>query len=133
MHATVTQLTANPTEPENNVEEAPADSEYTPGLTVRRSLASEGHILSLIDGKPYQALRRYLSTHGLTPEDYRRRYNLKPDYPMVAETYSAARREMALKIGRGAKGRNAKMSVEAPEPNANASPAKRGRKPGQPS
>lgn len=70
---------------------------------MRKSLASRDHIISLIDGKPYRTLRRHLSTHGLTPDEYRARYNLKPDYPMVAETYSEARRAMAKKIGLGRK------------------------------
>lgn len=59
----------------------------------------------MIDGKPYKTLRRHLSTHGLTDVQYRERYNLRPDYPMVSENYSLARREMAQKIGLGRKGR----------------------------
>ena len=51
-------------------------------MTARKSLASKDHIISMIDGKPYKTLRRHLSGHGLTPEQYRERYNLKPDYPM---------------------------------------------------
>lgn len=66
----------------------------------------------MIDGKPYRTLRRHLSTHGLTPDEYRARYNLKPDYPMVAESYSAQRREMAKKIGLGSKGRAAKGAAK---------------------
>ncbi len=46
----------------------------------------------MIDGKPYKTLRRHLATNGLTPEQYRERYNLKADYPMVSETYSESRR-----------------------------------------
>jgi predicted transcriptional regulator len=57
----------------------------------------------MIDGKPYKTLRRHLATHGLTPEEYRERYGLKPDYPMVAESYSESRRAMAKKIGLGRK------------------------------
>jgi predicted transcriptional regulator len=56
-----------------------------------------------VDGKPYKSLRRHLSKHGLTPEDYRKRYGLKPDYPMVAPAYAEQRREMAKKIGLGRK------------------------------
>jgi len=78
-------------------------TEFTPAVSVRKSLGSKDHILSLIDGKPYKTLRRHLSGHGLTPEQYRERYGLKPDYPMVAENYSQARREMAQKIGLGRK------------------------------
>jgi predicted transcriptional regulator len=82
--------------------EASSDS-FTPAVSVRKSLASKDHIISMIDGKPYKTLRRHLSGHGLTPEEYRHRYNLKAGYPMVAEAYSAARRAMAQKIGLGRK------------------------------
>lgn len=80
-----------------------AESEANPATTVRKSLASPDFIISMIDGKPYKTLRRHLATHGLTPEEYRARYNLKPDYPMVAKTYSESRRAMAKKIGLGRK------------------------------
>jgi len=88
---------AAPAEPESSA------VEYTPAVTARKSLGSPEHIISMIDGKPYRTLRRHLSTHGLTPEQYRERYNLKSDYPMVAPAYSSARREMAKKIGLGRK------------------------------
>ncbi|MDB5575139.1 MAG: transcriptional regulator [Bradyrhizobium sp.] len=58
----------------------------------------------MIDAKRYKMLRRHVSTHGLTPEQYRERYNLKSDYPMVAESYSHACRAMTHKIGLGQKG-----------------------------
>lgn len=48
-------------------------------------------------------LHRHLSTHGLTPDEYRERYNLKADYPIVAPSYSEQRRDMARKIGLGRK------------------------------
>lgn len=87
---------------------APETSQtFEPATTVRKSLASKDHIISLIDGKPYRTLRRHLSTHGLTPDEYRARYNLKADYPMVAPSYSEARRSMAQKIGLGRKNRDA--------------------------
>lgn len=76
---------------------------HEPAVSSRKSLASKDHIISLIDGKPYKTLRRHLSTHGLTPDEYRKRYNLKSDYPMVAPTYSETRRAMAKKIGLGRK------------------------------
>lgn len=102
---------------------APAEDEgqtFTPAIGVRKSLASKDHIISMIDGKPYKTLRRHLSTNGLTPDEYRARYNLKPDYPMVAESYSEARRTMAHKIGLGRKPRvktdEAAPTAEAPAP-----------------
>ncbi|TPG39842.1 transcriptional regulator [Sphingomonas koreensis] len=114
MHATVTELAGATSAPAEGTDEAAPEQEFTPAVTVRKSLASKDHIISLIDGKPYKTLRRHLSTHGLTPEEYRSRYNLKSDYPMVAPTYSESRRAMAHKIGLGAKGRAARGSVAAP-------------------
>ncbi len=118
MHATVIELATGSVAAD---ESATAGSEeaFTPAVSVRKSLASQDHIISMIDGKPYKTLRRHLSTHGLTPEEYRARYNLKSDYPMVAPAYSEARRAMAHKIGLGAKGRAARAaSTPAPAPKA---------------
>ena len=59
-------------EPETPAEETPAaQSEFTPAIFVRKSLASPDHILSMIDGKPYKSLKRHLSSHGLTPAECR--------------------------------------------------------------
>ena len=92
---------------------AASDDNHAPAVSVRKSLASRDHIISMIDGKPYKSLRRHLSRHGLTPDQYRRRYGLKPDYPMVAPSYSEARREMAKKIGLGQKRRSGKGGAAA--------------------
>jgi len=78
-------------------------SEYTPAVSVRKSLASKDHIISMIDGKPYKTLRRHLASNGLTPVEYRQRYGLKADYPLVAESYSQNRRETAQRTGLGRK------------------------------
>lgn len=98
-HSAITALNA----PEGSGAGETAQPEFTPAVSVRKSLASKDHILSMIDGKPYKTLRRHLSTHGLTPEDYRARYRLPANYPMVSESYSQTRREMAKKIGLGRK------------------------------
>ena len=107
MHAAVAQLSgaATPTDPDE------AAQAYEPAVTVRKSLASPDHIISMIDGKPYKTLRRHLTGNGLTPEEYRTRYNLKADYPMVAPSYSEARRTMAKSIGLG---RKPDQAVEKP-------------------
>src|ERR1700712_3544624 len=81
----------------------PPAPEYEPAVTVRKSLGSRDHILSLIDGKPYKTLKRHLSGNGLTPAEYRERYKLPADYPMVAPTYSEHRREVAQRLGLGRK------------------------------
>jgi predicted transcriptional regulator len=112
IHATVAELSgAAPAGAEQSNE---AGQSYEPAVSVRKSLASPDHIISMIDGKPYKTLRRHLSTHGLTPEDYRARYNLKTDYPMVAPAYSEHRRAMAKKIGLGSKGRGGTRGSRKP-------------------
>lgn len=124
MHATVVGLSGGASsEP---VETAPTE-DYTPAVSVRKSLASKDHIISMIDGKPYKTLRRHLAGHGLTPEQYRERYNLKSDYPMVAENYSQSRRDMAKRIGLGRKPRTG--GDDATPAEAPAAPKRRGRKP----
>ncbi len=99
MHKAVAQLSATGATAQT---EEPVQS-YEPAVTARKSLSSPDHIISMIDGKPYKTLRRHLATNGMTPEEYRARYNLKADYPMVAPSYSEARRTMAKSIGLGRK------------------------------
>ncbi len=99
MHGAVANLTSG----NGPAEEAAPVADYAPAVTVRRSLSSKDHIISLIDGKPYKTLKRHLSGHGLTPAQYRERYSLKSDYPMVAENYAEMRRGLAKKIGLGRK------------------------------
>jgi len=114
MHASVQGLVGGSTEATGPADEA---KEYVGAVTARKSLASPDHIISMIDGKPYKTLRRHLATNGLTPKEYIERYNLKADYPMVAPTYSAARQEMAKKIGLGRKpGQTNAPKAEAAKP-----------------
>lgn len=111
MHDTVSALLGSTAEAPA---EAPA-TEYTPAVSARKSLGSKDFILSMIDGKPYKTLRRHLATNGMTPAEYRERYGLRSDYPMVAQNYSESRRAMAKKIGLGRKP-GAKVNVPAPAP-----------------
>lgn len=99
MHDAVAGLSA----PDVAAEADEPSQEFTPAVSVRKSLASPDFIISLIDGKSYKTLRRHLATNGLTPDEYRERYGLKRDYPMVAANYSESRRAMAKKIGLGRK------------------------------
>lgn len=104
MHATLVQLNSADGSSDLEGSEGAGDNQkHEAAVSVRKSLASKDHIISMIDGKPYKTLRRHLSSNGLTPEEYRSRYNLKHDYPMVAESYSEQRRAMAKKIGLGRK------------------------------
>ncbi|WP_315761660.1 MucR family transcriptional regulator [Sphingomonas sp. Y38-1Y] len=112
MHSTISELSGSPVAGDAGGE-ATGSEEHVPAVSARKSLASPDHIISMIDGKPYKTLRRHLSRHGLTPEQYRDRYNLKSDYPMVAQSYSESRRAMAHKIGLGSKGRQAKAAAPA--------------------
>ena len=69
---------------------------------IRRSI-TPGALISFIDGKPYQTLKRHLRTNGLDIEGYRARYGLPADYPATGANYSATRAELARKMGLGRK------------------------------
>lgn len=72
-----------------------------PAVPVNKSVHND-YIVCLEDGKKLKMLKRYLrSTYGLSPDDYRRRWGLPPDYPMVAPSYAARRSEFAKSIGLG--------------------------------
>ncbi|GHC88617.1 MucR family transcriptional regulator [Novosphingobium pokkalii] len=86
-----------------------------PAVSIRASVKND-HIVCLEDGKKLKMLKRHLATrYNMTPEQYRARWNLPADYPMVAPAYAEKRRELAKKIGLGRK------------PAAAPAPAKRGR------
>lgn len=74
-----------------------------PAVSIRSSVKPD-HIVCLEDGKKLKMLKRHLMTHyNMTPEQYRARWNLPTDYPMVAPNYAEKRRELAKKIGLGRK------------------------------
>lgn len=96
--------------------EAPAEV-LIPAVPIKKSVHAD-YIVCLEDGKKFKSMKRHLATHhGLTPEEYRAKWDLPSDYPMTARAYSEARSAMAKASGLGRK--------PAPEP----VPAKRGRKP----
>jgi len=98
-----------------------------PAVSVRSSVKPD-HIVCLEDGKKLKMLKRHLMTHyNLTPEQYRTRWNLPADYPMVAPNYAERRRELAKKIGLGRKP-GTKMTPKA-DTAGDKVPAKRGRPP----
>ena len=89
--------------PEVAVAETPAaPSRLTVGQ-IRKSITPDA-LISFEDGKPYKTLKRHLSTRGLTPDDYKAKWGLPADYPMVSPSYSAARSAMAVSLGLGQKG-----------------------------
>ncbi len=74
-----------------------------PAVSIRASIKPD-YIVCLEDGKKLKMLKRHLMTHyGMTPDQYRERWSLPADYPMVAPNYAATRRELAKKIGLGRK------------------------------
>lgn len=74
-----------------------------PAVSVRRSVTPD-YIICLEDGKKFKSLKRHLRTHyDLSPEEYREKWGLSPDYPMVAPNYAKARSELAKKMGLGQK------------------------------
>jgi predicted transcriptional regulator len=79
--------------------------ELTPAVPIKKSVTDD-YIICLEDGKKLKMLKRHLMTaYGMTPEEYRAKWGLKPDYPMVAPNYAAKRQELAKKIGLGRKPR----------------------------
>jgi predicted transcriptional regulator len=89
-----------------------AEEVSRPNAGAVRKSVSDGGIVSFIDGKSYKTLKRHLTSHGMTPQQYRERYGLPQDYPMVAPAYAAKRSELARAIGLGQVG--AKQSPAKP-------------------
>ncbi len=99
-----------------------------PAVPVKKSVFPD-YIICLEDGKKLKMLKRHLMTsYGMSAEDYRQRWNLPSDYPMVAPNYAQHRSSLAKSIGLGRKP-GARDSAEPESPATSAKPAKRGRKP----
>src|SRR5215207_6347601 len=81
---------------------AAAKEELTPPVPINTTIRAD-HIISLEDGRQYRSLKRHLTARGLSPEQYRAKWGLRPDYPMVAPSYSKARSELAKALGLGQK------------------------------
>lgn len=83
----------------------PEPEPQQPAVSVRASVKPD-YIVCLEDGKKLTMMRRYLMTNfGMTPDEYRAKWNLPKDYPMTAPNYAEKRRELAKQIGLGTKGR----------------------------
>jgi predicted transcriptional regulator len=79
----------------------PAATPPTPAVPIKKSVTAD-HIICLEDGKKLKMLKRYLrARYRLTPDEYRKRWNLPADYPMVAPNYAKRRSDFAKKIGLG--------------------------------
>ena len=93
VHAALTNL-GQPSEPE--------PEKLTPPVSIRKSIGDD-FLISMEDGRRYKSLKRHLSGRGLTPQQYRQKWNLPSDYPMVAPAYARQRSELAKALGLGRK------------------------------
>ncbi len=85
----------------------PAPEPLRPAISVRKSVTPD-YIICLEDGKRFKSLKRHLRTHyDLTPDEYREKWGLPSDYPMVAPNYAKARSSLAREMGLGQRRRNA--------------------------
>ncbi|MCS6877350.1 MAG: MucR family transcriptional regulator [Geminicoccaceae bacterium] len=95
-----TSLAQQGAEEQKEVQEKP-----TPAVPIKKSVAND-YIICLEDGKKLKMLKRHLKTrYNMTPEEYRKKWGLPDDYPMVAPAYAKQRSELAKKIGLGLKPR----------------------------
>ncbi|MEJ8473917.1 MucR family transcriptional regulator [Roseibium algae] len=79
----------------------PEPEPLKPAVPIKKSVMAD-YIICLEDGKKFKSLKRHLRTHyDMTPEEYREKWDLPSDYPMVAPNYAAARSELAKKMGLG--------------------------------
>jgi predicted transcriptional regulator len=87
--------------------------ELTPAVAVKKSITPD-YLICLEDGKKFKSLKRHLRTqYNFTPEQYRSRWNLPVDYPMVAPNYAQARSQLAKSMGLGRKAAGRKKSKKA--------------------
>jgi predicted transcriptional regulator len=92
-------------------QESPA--ELTPAVSIKKSVTPDA-IICLEDGKKFKSLKRHLrTTYDMTPEQYRAKWSLPADYPMVAPNYAKARSELAKTMGLGQQRKKDKAPVEA--------------------
>jgi predicted transcriptional regulator len=94
VHSALTELGAPKPEPQA---EKPV-----PRMPIKKTITPD-YLISLEDGRHYKSLKRHLSGRGMTPADYREKWGLPHDYPMVASNYAAKRSELAKSIGLGRK------------------------------
>jgi predicted transcriptional regulator len=104
VHRALTGITAGP-----ELVEAPPKE---PAVPVRRSITPD-HLVCLEDGRKFKSLKRHLRTkYNMSPEDYRAKWGLPKDYPMVAPNYAKARSDLAKQMGLGQGGRQAPKATK---------------------
>lgn len=79
---------------------APQPGARVPAVSIRKSIMPD-YLICLDDGLKFKSLRRHLTRLGMTPEQYRQKWNLREDYPMVAPNYAATRSALAKRFGLG--------------------------------
>jgi predicted transcriptional regulator len=100
VHSALTRVSSSPGE-------APSEP-LKPAIAIKRSVTPD-YIVCLEDGKKFKSLKRHLRTqYSMTPEAYRDKWDLPPDYPMVAPNYAAARSQLAKQMGLGQQRRRRK-------------------------
>jgi predicted transcriptional regulator len=94
---------------------APApEAPPTPAVSIKKSIGDD-YLICLEDGRKFKSLKRHLRTkYDLSPEDYRAKWGLPKNYPMVAPAYAAARSQLAKQMGLGQAGRQAAKAKPAP-------------------
>ena len=98
LHASLKRLTDGEVAP-------PAVEPTTPAVSIRKSVTPD-YLICLDDGLKFKSLRRHLTKLGMTPEQYRQKWNLPSDYPMVASNYAANDRQWRRTSGSGNRARN---------------------------
>jgi predicted transcriptional regulator len=93
VHATLTKLGTTTVA-------APEPETLVPAVSIRKSITPE-YLICLDDGKKFKSLKKHIATLGMTPNQYRHKWSLPNDYPMVAPEYAATRSALAKKIGLG--------------------------------
>jgi predicted transcriptional regulator len=110
---------------------APENEKLEPRIPIKKTITAD-HLISLEDGRKYKTLKRHLAGLGLTPDQYRQKWGLSADYPMVAPNYARQRSELAKSLGLGQlrrRERSAEPTAEAAasEPAESPAPKRRGR------
>ena len=90
-----------------------------PAVPIKKSVTPD-YIISLEDGRKFKSMKRYLGLRNMTPAEYRQKWSLPSDYPMVAPNYAAARSQLAKNIGLGRKAK----PIEPAKPKRRAARAK---------
>jgi predicted transcriptional regulator len=86
-----------------------------PAVPIRKSITPD-YIVSLEDGRQFKSMKRYLGTLGMTPAEYRAKWGLPADYPMVAPNYAAKRAELARALGLPQRRRKAASKAKGKNP-----------------